>query len=214
MRARELWNRSQGAEEKMKNFKFFPQTWGVRLAMRPFRGALMAAVLLAVCLGLGRAACAQTVPAADAGGARLSVGGTASGYYLQYGEVKVLGATAFVDLDTLRHFGFEGEARWLKFHQTHDINATTYLGGVRYSRFFGRFQPYGKALVGLGQFNYPYSLGKDSSFVVAPGGGLDYRISERIRWRAVDFEYQLWPEFHYGQMSSYGVSSGLKFKIF
>jgi hypothetical protein len=200
---------TQGAEEKMKNFNFFPPTWGVRLAMRLFRGALLASALLAVCPGH-----AQTAPAADAGGARLSVGGTASGYYLQYGEVKVLGATAFVDLDTLRHVGFEGEARWLTFHQTHDINATTYLGGVRYSRFFGRFQPYAKGLVGVGQFNYPYNLGKDSTLVVAPGAGLDYRLSDRIRWRAVDFEYQLWPEFHYGQMSSYGVSSGLKFKIF
>lgn len=198
----------------MKNFNFFPQAWRGRLKTGARHGAPIARALLAVCLGLGLRAFAQTVPAADAGGARLSVGGTASGYYLQYGEVKVLGASAFVDGDTLRHFGFEGEARWLKFYQTHQINASTYMGGVRYSRYYGKFQPYAKALVGVGQFNYPYGLGTDSSLVIAPGAGLDYRLTQRIRWRAVDFEYQAWPQFHFGSMSSYGVSSGFKFKIF
>lgn len=198
----------------MKNFNFPPQSWGVRSGMRSFHGALRAAALLAVCLGMGCAARAQVAPSADAGGARLSVGGTASGYALQFGQVKVLGVSAFVDADTLRHFGFEGEARWLKFHKTHDISATTYLGGLRYSRFYGRFQPYAKGLVGFGQFNYTYNLGKETTLVIAPGAGVDYRLTERIRWRAVDFEYQMWPQFHYGQMSSYGVSTGFKFKIF
>jgi hypothetical protein len=198
----------------MKNFNYPPQTWGVRSGMRPFHGALRAAALLAVCLGMGCVARAQVAASADASGARLSVGGTASGYYLQFGEVKVLGASAFVDADSLSHFGFEGEARWLKFHQTHDINAATYMGGLRYSRYYGRFQPYAKALVGFGQFNYTYNLGKDTSLVIAPGAGLDYRLTQRIRWRAVDFEYQMWPQFHYGTLSSYGVSSGFKFNIF
>jgi hypothetical protein len=198
----------------MKIFVFSPQTWGGRQGKRPLRDAWIAAASLVLCLGLGSMAHAQVVPSADAGGFRLSVGGTASGFYLQYGEVKLLGASAFVDADTLRHFGFEGEARWLKFHQTHNINAATYLGGLRYSRYYGRFQPYAKGLVGIGQFNYTYNLGKDTSLVVAPGAGVDYRLTRLIRWRAVDFEYQMWPQFHYGSMSSYGVSTGFKFKIF
>jgi hypothetical protein len=109
---------------------------------------------------------------------RLSAGGTVSGYVLGYGNVKVLGASAFVDVDTLRHFGFEGEARWLVFHLKADQNgpaadehAATYMIGPRYSRNYGRFQPYAKALVGFGQFNYPYNLGTDNDLVVAPGGG-------------------------------------------
>jgi hypothetical protein len=198
----------------MKNFVFSPQTWGGWPGKRPLRGARIGAVSMALCLGLGCVANAQVVPSADAGGARLSVGGTASGYDLQYGEVKVLGASAFVDADTLRHFGFEGEARWLKFYQTHDINAATYLGGLRYSRYYGRFQPYAKGLIGFGQFNYPYNFAKETTLVIAPGAGVDYRLTRRIRWRAVDFEYQMWPQFHFGQMSSYGVSTGFKFKIF
>jgi len=163
---------------------------------------------------MGLRASAQAVPAADAGGMRLSAGGAVSAYYLGYGKERIGGASAFVDFDTLRHFGFEGEARWLQFHQTDDINAATYMAGPRYSRYFGRFQPYVKVLAGLGQFNYPYHYGRDNDLVVAPGGGVDFRITRRIRFRAVDFECQVWPQFHYGTMYSYGLSTGLRVKIF
>jgi hypothetical protein len=178
-------------------------------------------VLLGVCLGVVRIASAQAVPAADAGGMRLSAGGTVSGYELGYGQVKLLGGTAFVDADTLRHFGFEGEARWLTYHlpseqkgPAADEHASTYLAGLRYSRYYGRFQPYVKGLVGIGQFNYPYNFAKETDLVLAPGGGFDFRLSRRIRLRAVDFEYQIWPQFTFGTMSSYGLSTGIRVKIF
>jgi len=205
----------------MKSFHDIVQTRCRKPGLRPCRCLSLPFVLFAVCLGLAPMAHAQAVPAADAGGARLSAGGTASGYYLDYGEMKIMGATAFVDFDTLRHFGFEGEARWLAFHlpddqkgPAADEHATTYMAGPRYSRFYGRFQPYAKALVGVGQFNYPYNFAKETDLVVAPGAGFDYRLTNRIRWRAVDFEYQIWPQFQYGRMSSYGLSTGLRIKIF
>jgi len=192
-----------------------------RLVLRPCRGMCVTAVLLSFWMGAAPWAHAQTAPSADAGGMSLSAGGTASGYQLGYGGVKVLGASAFVDADTRRHFGFEGEARWLVVHWNvsdqgpgADENARTYLGGLRYSRYFGRFQPYVKGLVGIGQFNYPYNLAKETDLVVAPGAGLDYRLTSRIRWRAADFEYQIWPQFTYGRMSSYGLSTGIRVKIF
>lgn len=195
--------------------------WDNQIRLQQLRVGFFPAVLLAISLGVGPAAHAQTAPSADAGGMRLSAGGTASGYYLQYGAVKVLGGSAFLDADTRRHFGFEGEARWLVVHwkvsdqgSGADENATTYMAGPRYSRYYGRFQPYVKGLVGIGQFNYPYNFAKETDLVIAAGGGFDYRLSERIRWRAVDFEYQDWPQFHFGQMSSVGVSTGIRVKIF
>ena len=36
-----------------------------------------------------------------------------------------------------------------------DESAKTYMAGPRYSRYYGRFQPYVKGLIGIGQFNYP-----------------------------------------------------------
>lgn len=204
----------------MKSFDNFVQSRGSVLRLLPWRGVLLPLVFLLVCLGLGRAAHAQAVPSADAGGMRLSAGGTASGYELGYGQVKIGGASVFVDADTLRHFGIEGEARWLMVHlpaeqkgPAADENASTYMAGMRYSRYYGRFQPYVKGLVGFGQFNYPYNFAKETDLVIAGGGGFDYRLTNRIRWRAVDFEYQFWPQFQYGLMSSYGLSTGIRIKI-
>ena len=197
----------------MNTFDHFGKLRGSLPALRPGRAALPA-VLLALCLALALPAHAQVVPAGDEGGLNIAVGATASGYYLQYGERKMLGIAGFADVDTKRRIGFEGEGRWLLFHQTANVTATTYLVGPRYHRDYGRFIPYVKGLVGFGDFNFPYNLAHGSYLVIAPGGGVDYRISRRIRIRAVDFEYQLWPQFTYSAMSSYGVSTGLRIRVY
>jgi hypothetical protein len=198
----------------MKSFHHFvPSRRGFHW-MPTSRAAAFPIVLLAACLGLTHAAYAQAVPAGERGGLSLSAGGTASGYSLGYGDQKLLGMSAFVDVDGRQHLGVEGEARWLSFYQTNQEHASTFMIGPRYSLYFGRFQPYAKGLVGVGHFTYPYLFGHDDGLVVAPGGGVDFRLTRRIRLRAVDFEYQLWPQFHYGLMSSYGVSTGIRIKIF
>jgi hypothetical protein len=168
--------------------------------------------LLAICFPMSRAALCQVVPAGDAGGYNLTVGATVSGDFLEYGSRKMLGIAAIADLDTKRRIGIEGEAHWLMFHQTANVHTTTYLIGPRYHMTYGRFQPYVKGLIGL--FNYPYNLGTDDDFVVAPGGGLDFRVTHRLRIRVADFEYQIWPGFHYGTLTSYGLSTGIRVRIF
>jgi hypothetical protein len=195
----------------MKSFHGFDRLRRESKAMRP--GAVVV-LLLAICFGLARPALAQVIPEGDEGGLKIWAGGTASGYDLQYGERKMLGIAAFADVSTNRRFGVEGEARWLVFNQTANVKTTTYMIGPTYHRDFGRFQPYVKGLVGFGDFNFPYNLAHGSYLVIAPGGGVDYRISRRIRIRAADFEYQIWPEFTYGSMSSYGISTGLRIRVF
>ena len=172
------------------------------------------AILLAVCFAGLHPAFGQVVPAGDSGGYNLTVGATATGYALQYGDRKMIGIAAIADLDTKRRIGFEGEAQWLIFHQTANVHTTTWLVGPRYHLTYGRFQPYAKGLIGFGQFNYPYNLCQDTDLVIAPGGGVDYRISRRVRVRLADFEYQFWPQFHYGALSSYGISSGIRIRVF
>jgi len=163
---------------------------------------------------------AQVAPAADQGGLILSAGGLASASTLQLGDRKMLGITAFVDADTRRRLGIEAEGRWLEFHQTANVHAETYSIGGRYHFDIGRFQPYAKGLVGFGDFNYPYNLGTGSYLVITAGGGLDYRLTRRIHIRAADFEYQDWPQFNYGppntvgSMTSLGVSTGFRVRIF
>jgi len=182
---------------------------------RPFQRAVFPVVFLALWLAAASVrTAAQAVPSAHQGGVTLTFGGTASGYTLQYGKQRLLGASAFVVGETRHRIGFEGEARWLLFFQTNQEHATTYLAGPRFAKDFGRYQPYVKGLVGFGQFNFPYNLGTDNCLVIAPGGGIDIRVNHRIQIRAADFEYQIWPQFHYGSMSSYGVSSGIRVRIF
>lgn len=143
----------------------------------------------------------------------LSVGGGASGYLVQYGQRKLLGATVWVDANSIRPLGLEGEARWLDWHQQANVHAETYLIGLRYRFHVGRTQPYVKALVGDGHFNFPYNFATGNYLVVAPGGGLDYPLSRRWSARA-DFEYQYWPEFTFGSMNAGGGTIGIRYRIF
>jgi hypothetical protein len=157
---------------------------------------------------------AQVVAAGDQGGARLSAGVMGSGYTLQYGQRKMAGIAGFVDLDTKRRFGIEAEGRWLEFHQTANVHAETYSIGGRYHFDLGRFEPYAKGLVGRGDFNFPYNYAYGRYLVVTAGGGVDFNLTRRIYVRAVDFEYQDWPNFTFGNMNSFGVNAGLRVRIF
>jgi hypothetical protein len=192
----------------------FGDMWSSKMGSRSGGQAIIPVIFLAAFLALAHRSSAQVVPSADAGGLNLSAGATGSGYYLQYGERKMLGVTGFVDLDTRRRLGIEGEARWLVLHQTADVHVATYAIGPRYHVNMGRFQPYAKALVGIGQFNFPYNYAHGNYLIIAPGGGVDYRLNRRIYLRLADVEYQYWPQFDFGAMTSVGVSTGIRVRIF
>ena len=175
----------------------------------------IAALLVAGSAAFSAAVHAQVQPAGDKGGASLTVGALGSGEALDYGSRKMLGITGFADIDTRRRIGVEAEARWLEFHRTANVHAETYSIGLRYHFDFGsRFQPYAKALIGYGRFNFPYNFGADNDLVLTGGAGVDYWFSPRIHWRALDFEYQSWPQFSFGAMNTAAVSSGLSVRIF
>jgi opacity protein-like surface antigen len=133
---------------------------------------------------------------------------------VQYGEQKLVGITAFFDADSARRIGIEGEGRWLEFHESASVHAETYMIGPRYHFDIGRFQPYVKGMVGFGEFNFPYNFAHGSYLLVAAGGGVDYRLSRRWSVRLADVEYQNWPQFTFGSMTSVGVSAGIRYRIF
>ncbi len=176
--------------------------------------ALFAVLVALAGLTPARTASAQAVYAGDSGGFTLSAGATASGYQVQYGQQKLLGIAALVDVDTRRRIGLEAEGRWLQFHETNGLHATTWLAGPRYHFTKGKFQFYGKGLVGIGQLTFPYNLAHGTYLVIAPGGGVDYRWTRRITLRLADVEYQIWPQFTFGSMTSAGVSAGLRYRIY
>lgn len=183
---------------------------------RPKRLRPLLPVLAAAAFFLATAVAQAQVPeSGDQGGTVVTVGAIASASTLEYGNRKMIGITGFIDADTHRRFGFEAEGRWLEWHQTTDVHAETYSIGGRYHFDLGRrWEPYAKGLVGFGDFNFPYNLATGSYLVVTGGAGLDIRLTRRIYLRAADFEYQDWPQFTYGGMTSAAVSSGIKIRIF
>jgi hypothetical protein len=198
----------------MKNFYHSGPLRRGKLAIMFGGRAVFPAVLAAVCLAFVHPAAAQVVPSGDAGGFTLVAGGTASGYAVQYGQQKLLGVAAVVDVDTRRRIGIEGEARWLMYHETDGLHATTWSIGPRYHFSKGKLQFYSKGLIGIGDFTFPYNYAHGSYLVISPGGGVDYRWRHKVSFRLADFEYQYWPQFTYGAMSSYGLSAGVRYHIF
>lgn len=159
---------------------------------------------------------AQSPESAVGGNEGLAVGGGVSATRLQYGQHWLGGGVVFVDANWNWHYGIEGEANWAVLHQQSSTHAETYLIGPRYQfRGIGdyRFRPYAKFLMGDGEFNFPYNYAHGSYFVIAPGGGVDYRVNSRFRIRLADVEYQYWPGFTFGSMSNVSVSVGVRYRI-
>ena len=174
---------------------------------------LLALALFVTAIAGGHCAMAQSAESANAGRPFVSIGVAASGYTLGYGDRRIIGLSAWIDADTIRRLGFETEMRRLEYRQTANVHAETYLTGVRYHLNLAHTQPYVKVLGGYGHFNFPYNFAKGSYFVIAGGGGVDYRLNPRWTVRG-DFEYQSWPQFTYGPMNSIGANIGIRYRVF
>ncbi len=169
-------------------------------------------LLLAVVFLAASSAQAQVSESAIRGEHLVAFGDTLSAYHIDYGKRSLLGVSSFVDLNVSVHLGFEAKALWLLEHQEAGTHAAAFLVGPRYSfPAVGRLRPWATLLVGEGTFAFPYGYAQGHYFVVAPGGGLDYRINHRLRMRLCQVEYQQWPGFSFGPMSAYGVSTGLRY---
>src|SRR5579875_2154270 len=177
---------------------------------------LLCFVLLAGILFGGVGLHAQSPESATGAWSTLAVGGSFSATRLQYGQHWLEGGSVFGDGNFNWRFGMEGEANWAILHQMSNTHATTYLVGPRYQmNAFGnaRYRPYTKFLMGDGEFSFPYKYAHGSYLVMAPGGGLDYWLTPRIRLRLIDAEYQYWPGFTYGSMTNFSVSVGVRYRI-
>jgi hypothetical protein len=158
---------------------------------------------------------AQAKYAGNGPGSYVSIGVTASGFESDYGQRLLGGASVFVDANIYRRIGVEAEARQSRFHSDEDLRESTYLIGPKISSHGRTWRPYGKLLLGRGEFNFPFNYAKGSYFVIAPGAGLDWRVrNSRLVVRLIDIEYQDWPQFSFGAIHPYGASTGLSIRIF
>jgi hypothetical protein len=198
----------------MNNFR---SRQGFRIASREIQylATLVSTALFAFAVFAGAPlASAQVAPSAYRAGDSLSVGGAIDASREGYADHKLLGASVWVDANLTPHYGAEAEITWMNFHQQQNLHYELYMGGPRYSfRDFGRWRPYAKFLVGNGQFNFPFNEAHGGYLVLAPGGGVEFRLTPKWRLRVADFEYQDWPQFTYGSISSWQGSAGIRYTI-
>ena len=156
---------------------------------------LAALFLLVICQLLAPARlCAQVAPAATGSAWNLWAGGECSSFLPGYGPSnRLTGPTAYADWNLSSRLGVEGEARFLRFGGFSNELEDDYLIGPRVVLLHrGKLRPYAKGLIGIGQSTFPFTIGTGRYLALAPGAGLDYRLSGRIMLRG-DYEYQFWP---------------------
>jgi hypothetical protein len=168
---------------------------------------------------------AQVSPSAYRGQVSLTAGGFASAFQPDYAgggipgtsPLRLYGFGAYADLKMTRWICIEAEMRWLRENSYVGITQDTYLFGPRVPiHEFKRLGavPYGKALVGLGKMDFEYKEAYGRFTDVALGGGVDLNLSRRWSVRAIDFEYQFWPNWINGTLKPYGASAGVAYRIF
>jgi hypothetical protein len=186
----------------------------LRRKLAQLTNSILCAVVSSLLLTAAVQAGAQNLAAADGPGSYIQVGGSGSIYQIDYGQRDLGGGAVFIDANLYRTIGVEAEARTLRINEDAGAHETTYLVGPRISLKMNRFRPYGKLLIGRGQFYYPFHYAQGSYFVVAPGAGVDWQVAKRLTVRVIDVEFQNWPWFSFGPLKPYGISSGIAFRVF
>lgn len=138
---------------------------------------------------------AQVAPSAYRATKSIWVGGeysnVSASFPYQSGQ-RLSGFGVFADFKLNGHIGLEGDARFLHFGGFENSTESSYLAGPKiYFLSRGRFQPYGKFLLGEGKIHYPFKIGDASYFALAPGAGTGYRLNRHWMLRA-EYEYQMW----------------------
>ncbi|MFP5211248.1 MAG: outer membrane beta-barrel protein [Acidobacteriota bacterium] len=183
-------------------------------------------ILLCVVLAAGTAmAGAQVKPAATARQISLTAGAVGSFFQPDYAGGGVPQASpdhldgmgVYIDVGFTHWVQLEAEGRWLDFNEYRNISQNNYLIGPRipiYPLRFWKVTPYGKVLVGWASMNFEDNFAWGRFTDIAYGGGMDIQVSKRLSIRAIDFEYQQWPDWLNTSLHPYGYSAGIGYTIF
>jgi opacity protein-like surface antigen len=174
---------------------------------------LLAGMLCATSIGR-----AQALPTATGRGGGIQAGGGYSVGSPDYGQRNIQGITAFADFDFLRHVGVEADVHYLSLITPQDLGENTYLVGPRFLLTRGRFTPYAKAQIGIATLviqETQDNAGRVSGNFLAYsfGGGLDIRVTRHFVVRAIDAEYQLWPNFSDNGLNPAVITAGAAWRF-
>jgi hypothetical protein len=155
----------------------------------------------------------QALPTATGPGSYTDIGVTGSYFSLNYGQRWVGGGSIYINANLYHRYGAEIQYQTLRYNQQAGMRQTTYLAGPRVSfRNYG-LVPYVDVLFGRGEFDFPYGYAKGVYFVYAPGAGVDYDLTPKIKLRLINVQYQKWTQFSFGDLHPYGASAGISFRV-
>ena len=159
----------------------------------------------------------QALPTATANG-RLQAGVGITYGSPDYAPAKIAGASGFIDFDFTQHIGVEANIHYVALNTPDDIAENSYNIGPRFSMTYGRFTPYAKVLIGIGDVvlqEQQDTIGRSSGtyLMYGAGGGIDVIVTRHIFVRAIDLEYQRWPNFGNGLTPIMGtIGAGYRFR--
>jgi hypothetical protein len=167
---------------------------------------LIGRLALLFLLGGASALYSQALPTASRTG-DVQIGAGYSIARPDYVQQTFPGFAAYADFDFRPHIGVEGE-----FHQVYSTNGDqsyerTYAIGGRYFRTYGALVPYVKAMVGRGDFNYPFGQTELGYNLFAAGVGADLKLGPWLRVRG-EYEFQKWASFPNGGFTPQIVTIG------
>lgn len=114
-----------------------------------------------------------------------------------YSPQTIFGLSLWGDYNFTRNIGAEISLHQVNLGSKAPIGENSYVIGPRYVVHYKKIEPYAKALLGFGVFEYNYTQPHthDAWFTYGIGGGIDYHVVPRINLRLADVEFQNWPNF-------------------
>ena len=122
----------------------------------------------------------------------VQIGGGFTYARTDYGQKGNKGLTVYGDYDMGAHWGGEAEYHYTSISTPNQVSENSFLVGPRFIVRKNNFQLYGKGMLGLGRISYPPARVRETDFVFAAGGGVEYRLGDHLTLRPIDFEYQRW----------------------
>lgn len=164
---------------------------------------------LAFLLGGATALFGQAGPTASrAGDAQIGIGYTLGNP--DYGSQTFQGFAAYADFDFRPHLGVEAEFHQIDNTGSYQSYQRTYAVGARYLRTYGPLVPYVRAMIGRGDYEYPYAETIEGYTLYAGGAGADFKLGEYLRLRA-DYEFQKWASFPNSGLTPQLVTIGVAY---
>jgi len=140
------------------------------------------------------AAHGQVIPSAEGAGQSLWVGAEYANLQAGFPEgstTRLSGVGVFGNFNWNHRFGVEGRVRFLNLSSWNSETEQDYLAGPRYTFLHrNKLRPFASFQVGFVKMQYPFSVGSATFFAMAPGGGVEYRLSHKWSVRG-SYEFQM-----------------------